>query len=182
MTINKRRGPAESITIPLKSVVLFAIYVALGNLCLAQPFASKWITGPVTTTSAQTAAAVCDSLGLPVEARDTVVSYRETRLNVQEGCNGLDLALIFMCAVLAYPVGWLSRLVGVVAGVLVILAMNLLRLVNLLWVGAHFPSRFEFFHIWVWQPLTMLLTFAVLVLWWRYLAGSIRAGTLTEAR
>jgi exosortase/archaeosortase family protein len=82
-------------------------------------------------------------LGETVQIRGATVSGRFAYVVVLD-CAALDAQALFVAAVLAFPATWWARLVGVVTGVLVILAINVARLAGLYFAGAH--SR-ELFHV-----------------------------------
>jgi exosortase family protein XrtM len=54
------------------------------------------------------------------------------RLNVLNGCEGLETLFLLMAAVLAYPFAWRSRLAGLLLATLLVYGLNQVRLV-LLW-------------------------------------------------
>lgn len=72
-------------------------------------------------------------------------------------CSGADMLALCLGPILAYPVGWRTRLLGAGCGLAIILSLNTLRIGTLGRLAAS-PSSFEAFHVFIWPAL---LTFAV---------------------
>jgi exosortase family protein XrtM len=66
------------------------------------------------------------------------------RINIKEGCEGSEGMFLLIAAILPFPARWLSKLIGVCAGVFLMYAMNQLRLLGLVaslhWHRAWFES------------------------------------------
>ena len=110
---------------------------------------------------------VLRSLGEPAVADGTRLTSSAFAVDVKNGCNGVEAMLILVAAVLAFPAGGRARAAGVAAGVIVLQAANLVRVVSLFWLGAHHRSVFELFHAAVWQTALILLAVGLFVLWTR---------------
>ena len=65
--------------------------------------------------------------------------------------------VIFISLLLAEPLPPVPRLKGIIFGAFILLVMNLLRLVNLFWVGISFPAWFELTHDLIWPAITALV-------------------------
>ncbi|HKQ60631.1 MAG TPA: exosortase H [Candidatus Polarisedimenticolaceae bacterium] len=143
----------------------FAVYLVAGSLVLAIPWVDARLVAPWTRFNAAASAAVARMVGIDARADGTEVSYGSGTLNVLTGCNGVEALLILAAAVIAFPAPWKSRLAGVLAGVPLILAANLVRLGNLIVVARYFPERLELFHVYVWQTLIVLIAFVIFLGW-----------------
>jgi len=122
---------------------------------------------PFTRWIVRTSAAVLRAVGEPAVAEGTRLTSAAFTVDVKNGCNGVEAMLILVAAVLAFPAGWKARAAGVAAGVLVIQAANLLRVVSLFWLGVHHRAVFDLFHTAVWQTALILLAVGLFVLWTR---------------
>lgn len=80
-------------------------------------------------------------------------------------CTGLLPGVTFFVCVLAYPGTVRNKWSGIAIGVPVLLAVNYLRLVNLFYIGVHFPSVFRLAHEVIWEGL-LAVTFIGLWLSW----------------
>jgi exosortase H (IPTLxxWG-CTERM-specific) len=120
---------------------------------------------PLTAAIARASGATLDLLGQDVEMRGTVITNRRFAVNIRNGCNGVEAMLIFLSAVLAFPAPWRSRALGLLLGVAVIQAVNLVRVVALFLTGAYFPALFDTSHTVVWQTLVILSGVLLWIFW-----------------
>jgi exosortase/archaeosortase family protein len=67
-------------------------------------------------------------------------------MRVVKACGALDAQALFAAAVLAFRASPRAKLVGVLLGSLAIMAVNVLRLVVLYFVGADMPRMFDTMH------------------------------------
>ncbi|MHC4092766.1 MAG: hypothetical protein ACYSVY_21250 [Planctomycetota bacterium] len=111
-----------------------------------------------------TVAGVFDaSLDLYAEASGTVLGILGDEVHV--GCDAVEATALFVCAVVAAPVGWRRRLVGILGGVVLLVGLNIVRIVSLYYIGIHFPNAFRAVHIDVWQPVFILVAVGLWLLW-----------------
>jgi archaeosortase B (VPXXXP-CTERM-specific) len=98
----------------------------------------------------------------------TLLSFGSFSIEIVGECTGTHEALIFTASVVAFRTRWTKKLIGLLLGILLIFAFNVLRILLLLVVGHYWPSLFHFFHIYFWQA-TMILMVASLWLLWIYM-------------
>ena len=55
--------------------------------------------------------------------------------------------------------------IGILLGLPILYALNVLRILVLLVAGSQFPESFEFMHIYFWQATLVLMVSAVWLLW-----------------
>ncbi len=86
-------------------------------------------------------------------------------ISVYEGCNGLNVMIIFAAFLAAFgPVAkrtfyfWL-------AGTLAIHAFNLIRVIVLFWIAWEYPSRFYFLHKYFFTASLYMVVFILWYLW-----------------
>ena len=96
---------------------------------------------------------------------DVVISPTLGSLRVIFECTAAFPVIIFVAAVLAYPCGWRWKLAGVVTGVPAILAVNVLRLMTLLYVAHAYPTAMEWVHLVAWQALFVVIVVLMWSLW-----------------
>ena len=73
--------------------------------------------------------------------------------------------MLFISAVLASPVAFLSKVPGLLIGFLFLMAMNLVRVISLFYIGIYFPSAFNTAHHDVWQAVFIILSILAWALW-----------------
>jgi S-adenosylmethionine decarboxylase len=84
-------------------------------------------------------------------------------LVVTSDCSGADVMALCAAVTLAYPVAWTRRIAGVVAGIGLIVAFNIVRIATL--YRASTPATLEWLHRVVWPVALVIVTIAY-VLWW----------------
>ena len=68
-------------------------------------------------------------------------------MEVLDGCNGDDVAVLLWAAILAYPASWLQKGKGLLAGTAAIYVINFLRIIGLFYLGQYNSQWFEFAHL-----------------------------------
>ena len=104
----------------------------------------------------------------------TVVSPRFS-MTIETGCDAIEPSALFVSAVLALPAVLWKRLLGMVAGTILLMVLNLVRAVTLFYVGIYFPKAFEVMHYDVWQALFIFLAVVLWALWALWAHGRQRA-------
>jgi exosortase/archaeosortase family protein len=87
-------------------------------------------------------------------------------VEVTLACSGADALALCLGAVLAYPVGWRTRLIGAFGGAALILALNTVR-IGTLGRAAASPAWFNTLHVYVWPALLMLAIAGYVFAWMR---------------
>lgn len=124
---------------------------------------------PFTAFVARCSAFILRGLGGAVEPAGTVIRSARFALDVQNGCNGIEAAILLAAAIFAFPATLRSRLIGLSVAIVAIEFVNLLRLSSLFWLGEHYRRIFDFFHVAVWQSLVILAAISIFVLWsWKF--------------
>jgi len=99
-------------------------------------------------------------------------------MQIVKSCDAMEANILFSAAIIAIPAIWWRKAVAFVAGLVALVAFNLVRLFVLYWVGVFFAPAFDFLHYDVW-PLLMIafaaVDFMVCVKWAR---GSEGGGLL----
>ena len=92
--------------------------------------------------------------------------------NVVAECTAIGPIILYIGAVVAYPASKRAKLAGVAAGVVVLTAVNLVRIISLFWIGEAYPEYLDVVHLLVWQSAIILLAIIMWLLW---------AGRLSDA-
>jgi len=106
-----------------------------------------------------------NALGEGVAVVGTEIKSPRFSVNIENGCNGVETALLFGAAVLAFPAPWKRRLLGLSLGFAAIQLVNLARVVSLFWIGAHRPALFSASHTVLWQSIVVLCGVLLFLLW-----------------
>ncbi len=136
------------------------------------------IVVPFTASIAAVSGALLSALGERVTVAGTEIQSGGFAVNIQNGCNGLETALLFGSAVLAFPASWRRRIAGLVLGFLAIQLLNFVRVVTLFWIGRHRPALFSSSHTVIWQSVVVLFGVVLFLFWAKQTeaAGASTAG------
>lgn len=88
-------------------------------------------------------------------------------VRIENGCNGLSALSLFVGFVIAYPGTWARRALFIPAGLLAIVATNVLRCASLLVITHYRPDLFEAVHGTHALFVFYVVIFALWVLWTR---------------
>jgi exosortase/archaeosortase family protein len=84
-------------------------------------------------------------------------------LQIVRNCDAIEINILFASAVLAFPAPLLRRGVELLRGLVILVAVNVLRIVCLYYIGAYSPSWFVVAHEEI-MPLLLVVITAVLFL------------------
>jgi exosortase H (IPTLxxWG-CTERM-specific) len=103
-------------------------------------------------------------------------------ISIEAGCNGIEAAIILIAAMLAFPAPWKHRVIGILAGLTTVQALNIVRVVTLFYLGQWSFRAFEWAHFYLWQALIMLDALIVWLLWIRTLPSAAYPSAEAEPR
>ena len=86
-------------------------------------------------------------------------------VSIEAGCNGVEAAIILIAAMLAFPAPRKHRVIGILAGLFAVQALNVVRVVSLFYIGQWNLQAFEWAHLYLWQALIMLDVLIVWLVW-----------------
>lgn len=110
-------------------------------------------------------------LDIPSVCEGSIIRLPSIALDVKFGCNGLEAVMIYSVAVIAFPASWKRRLIGMAAGFVVIQVVNIIRIAGLAYAGVHFPSVFEYVHIYIAQGMMIAVALGVFFLYLGYMSS-----------
>lgn len=167
----KRTGPASAPTTAdsrrrsLGFLARFLALLVLFYVIVASNPVNDAVVVPFTAGIAAVSGGFLNALGETVAIAGTELRSGAFAVNIENGCNGVETALLFCSAVLAFPAAWRRRLVGLFVGFLAIQAVNLVRVVTLFWVGLHRPALFHSSHTVLWQSVVVLFGVLLFLFW-----------------
>lgn len=109
------------------------------------------------------------AVGFQIKSMDSGYSVA-----IRAGCNGVEASMVLAAAILAFPSAWGSKLLGIVSGVIVIQAANLLRIVTLFYIGQWGNSALTVAHLYIWPSLIILDVLIIFLMWIRWQAKHTR--------
>ncbi|MGH8004817.1 MAG: exosortase H [Limisphaerales bacterium] len=164
---NKNRSPRYWNSPTFRFVGKFLLFLILLGILYSQT-SSRWDafhTG-FTAATAEVVSACYSLGGTKTSASGNLITGERIALLVIEECTGAYEMIIFAAAVLAFPTGWRKKGLGLLLGLPLLYAINILRMMLLAWVQAHgSPALFDFMHIYFWQATLILMILGVFILW-----------------
>ncbi len=148
----------------LPLIAFAAWFSLLYGLLQVLPAVSTWIIEHATVQPAVVLLAWIDP-ALQARAEGARIVAARGSLQVLPGCEGTDLALLAASAMLAAPLHWRWRLLGVLVALACAALLNQLRLLLLLQAHLRWPAAFGPLHD-LWLPLGLVIALATLVLLW----------------
>ena len=152
----------------VRFLVLFPVFLTVGFCGLLIPFLHPAVTA-FTRGLVEISAIVIRLFGGAATANQVVLQNPSSgfAMEVLDGCNGDDVAVLLWAAILAYPASWLEKGKGLLAGTAIIYVINFLRIISLFYLGQYNRQWFEFAHLYVWESVFVLLTLTIFWMWVR---------------
>jgi exosortase/archaeosortase family protein len=110
-------------------------------------------------------AKILSALHISASCEGSIIHLPAISLDVRFGCNGLEAVMIYSVAVLAFPAPWIKKVCGIIAGFLIIQAINILRIVGLAYAGVYFQNIFHYIHIYVAQGIMIAIALGTFFLY-----------------
>jgi exosortase/archaeosortase family protein len=146
----------------------FCALTALFYLILLLPL-SKHMVAAVTVGEARLSGAVLNLIGQHNRVDGvTLSSGGRSAITVVSTCSGFDFLSFFSAAILVFPVPFAKKMAGLVIGIPLLLALNLVRIMSLFFVQVHYPGVFDLVHEEVWAFILIIATIALYVVWMKW--------------
>lgn len=111
-----------------------------------------------------------------VEVEGTVLRSPNFTMGVVRGCDGLEAIAMFSFAVIASPLAFRSKVIGLVLGTILLSVINILRVVTIFLVGAWRPRLFGVVHEDLWQAAMILIAVLLWCVWVDWATKDSRRG------
>ncbi len=149
---------------------LFLILTIAMFSVLATPWAERLFVAPFTQGLVHACAFLTDLFDPRVEAAGAILRFDDGRGAVQvlAGCNAVEVCALLTAAIIAFPGKLKYGLIGAAAGIVALQAINLLRIISLLYLSRGSQEVFEFFHNYVWDAMIGLEGLLVFFFWTRW--------------
>jgi len=147
----------------------FGAIALVGAAALVTPWVNSNIVAPFTQALVVICATLAGIFDPNVQAAGVVLSFRSGvgGVEVANGCNAVEVCMLLAAAILPFPATWKQRAIGLALCAGAVQAVNLLRIISLLYLSRHAPDLFNIFHLYVWDSLIVLDGVLVFFLWLR---------------
>jgi len=150
----------------LKFLLIFGVLLAAFYVFIAfSPFYSKRFLPSYHQWIARVSGSVLAILGQETTVTGKSIYSPRFSVNIVRGCDAVEAIALYVCAVLAFPLPFLKRLPGMIAGALLLSILNLVRVVSLFLVGVYSRRIFDLMHIDVWQAIFIFFAVLFWILW-----------------
>lgn len=162
----------------LKFLLIFGALLAVFYIFIAfSSFYSKRFVPSHHHLIAKVSGGLLSVLGQEITVTGKSIHSPRFSVSIIRGCDAVEAIALYVCAVLAFPLPFLKKLPGMIAGTLLLSILNLVRIVSLFLIGVYYPRIFALTHIDIWQAL--FIFFAVL-LWILWLLWATRSQVVTQ--
>ena len=110
-------------------------------------------------------AKILEIMGIFCICQGSVITISGISLDVKFGCNGLEAVMIYTVGIISFPATWKKKLLGIVAGFIVIQIINIIRIVALAYSCIYFKTLFEYIHIYIAQGMMIAVALGIYLLW-----------------
>ena len=87
------------------------------------------------------------------------------KLQIARGCEGMEGIIILIAAILAFPAGIRSKILGLMGGIIVLYGLNLFRIAGLYYILKYKPVWFDLMHIYVGQTVIIFMAVIYFIAW-----------------
>lgn len=101
----------------------------------------------------------------PDKAYTTLYFNGAEVINIFEGCNGLNIMIVYFSFILAFSGKIKSTLSYLITGIILLYILNLLRVIMLFGIAFHFPNYLYFFHKYLFTGILYLFVFILWFFW-----------------
>ena len=152
-----------------KEIKFFIIFILLFVFLQTIHFAVRSRVAPLLVYKLTTSvSSTVINLITPAEKTKNLQEYiisGNFRLKIARGCEGIEGIFILIAAILAYPVGFKSKLKGLGGGILIIYCFNIARIVGLYFTLKYKPSLFDMMHMYVGQTVIIIIAVIYFIAW-----------------
>ncbi len=111
-------------------------------------------------------------LGQDSHVSEITIRSARYAITVRRGCDAVEPSWFFCAALISFPAPLARKVLGIVAGALLLQALNLLRIVSLYFIGLHHPGFFRTAHLEIWPAVFIIIA---IVLWVGWIGWSRRS-------
>ncbi len=151
-----------------KAVVQFLLIFGLITASYYALLGTGLILGAVEVYSSVTVAVsafILNIFGQNAAAQGNLLTTPASTLLIGMGCEGSEVMVMLLGAVIAFPVKWKYKLLGAAAGFVFLFLLNQLRVIGLYIADIHYKSSFDFFHEELFPLIFTILSIFYLVFW-----------------
>lgn len=93
------------------------------------------------------------------------ITLKHFRVNVNAGCDGLEIIVLFIIAVITFPVAFIKKIPAIILGSILLFLINLLRILALFYIGYNYNDKLDLFHNDIFPLIIIIFEFLLWVFW-----------------
>ena len=120
------------------------------------------IEPPFVNGQAQISSAILNLFGENTRVTESAINSSRFGVDVKAGCDGMETIAIFICAILFTPFMFRLKWPGMLAGLVILLILNIFRIVGLYYAGIYWTDAFDARHL---HGGFVVFLFIALIIW-----------------
>jgi len=148
--------------------------VVSGLLYLDDNLYDDFLIRPLTHLSAVLIEWNMLAFGLDVTREGSLLTYGGRSFTIIADCVGLEVHGLFLAAVFAVPAGLALKLKGLAMGVPVLAVVNHVRMLSLVFLGAHSMEWVDIGHLYIWPIIVIIVAIGLWLSWIRIIQDDAR--------
>lgn len=167
----------------LRFMLVFCSAALAGFALEVTPWVDTHLVTPFITGLAWLTGVLINLFGGLAEVTEVVIRHplNQFALQIANGCSGIEATILLAAGMVAFPATWRERALGWAAGTTAIMALNVVRIISLYYIGQHSMEWFDWAHLYAWDVLIMLDGMVVFFFWIRWLPSAGQSGAVPAA-
>lgn len=150
----------------IKAYAIFIGFTIFAFVAMQTIWCTEHILQPLNSATAGSSAWLMSLFGTEADHVGSRIFSEVGSVNIAEGCNSAYATIIFLAGVLAFPTGWSQKLLGALLGVVALFAINLVRVITLVYLSGTNKKLFDEAHLYIWQFAIILIGGLLWLLWY----------------
>lgn len=156
-------------------VFLFLLVLLVSYVIIYLPVTRQHVIGPFTFGLTYLSGWLIQLFGGDVIIHGNILKIPGFAVQVLDMCNGVEATIFLWAALIAFPAPLFYKIKGIIIGTLSVHALNIIRIISLLYLGAYKPEWFHWVHWYLWDGLIMLDILIVFLAWIRLMPEGPKA-------
>lgn len=141
------------------SSIISLYYILLGTKTMIN------IIDYYSTVTVYVSTLILNIFGENAYANGNMLSTPKTTLLLGMGCEGSEVMVMLLGAIIAFPARWLHKITGAATGFVFLFILNQLRVIGLYLVDINYKSSFVFMHEELFPLIFTILSIFYLIFW-----------------
>lgn len=147
-------------------IMFFSVFIVLiGLYYLSVTVIDKSIFDFYIHSTANVSAFLLNILGENAKAIGKIISTPQFSMSLSFGCEGSEPIVLFLSALIAFPIGIKYKIPGFLIGGSFLYFLNQIRIVGLYYIGIHHEDLFETFHVEIFPIFFIVLAIIFWGIW-----------------